>query len=167
MAVIKHCRLQFSSWINDMFYYIFNLSLVGKNTMESYEYIWLLTWIIYILHSFSCTFSTFYIGLLFTRTVAWVNLFSKWTHIFMLTFNIIFQLQMRFDTGSWEAYKLCHQSWNKYDKSLFSRLIVHRWGWCQQLNICCELVYDWWIQFVLGMLDMCVQLQSESGKWKS
>ena len=63
-----------------MFYYIFQLkgcTVLCIKQNKKYIYILLFRFIIYVLYSFTRTFSTFSLGLLFTRPVAWVNLLSR------------------------------------------------------------------------------------------
>ena len=57
-----------------MFYYIFQLVSSGQYIVVCKEYILLFRLFIYVLYSFTHTFSTFHIGLLFTYTVARANL---------------------------------------------------------------------------------------------
>ena len=45
-----------------------NIKVAGKCNLQCIEYIFLIRLIIYVLWSFTSSFSTFYIGLLFTRT---------------------------------------------------------------------------------------------------
>ena len=50
---------------------------MGKYTLLCIEYILLFRLIIYVLYSFTLSFSTFYIGLPFTHTVACANIWSS------------------------------------------------------------------------------------------
>ena len=60
-----------------MFYYIFNWKFAGKYIVEHKESILLFRLIIYVLYLLIHTFSISYIGLLYTHTVALVNLLSN------------------------------------------------------------------------------------------
>ena len=72
MVAIKHRLFRFKNWVNCVLYYIFQL-----NMLLCIEYILLFKLIIYLLYSFTLSFSTFYLGLLFTHTMARVNTLSN------------------------------------------------------------------------------------------
>ena len=67
----------------------FNLKVVGKYIWLCIEYILLFRLIIYSLYSSTCSFSTFYLGLLFTCTAAWVNTLSNLISIVYCPYHCI------------------------------------------------------------------------------
>ena len=69
IATIKAVDFDFNLEQTACFIIFFNLYIVGKYIVLCKVYILLLKLNIDVLYSYTCTLSTFYIGLLFTRTV--------------------------------------------------------------------------------------------------
>ena len=92
-----------------------NLIVAGKCILICIEYSLLCKLIIYVLYSLTCSVSTFYLGLIFTHTVAWVNMLSMhhpahWLAIRSHWFGLPSQIRMMFDilyysliVGSWSS----------------------------------------------------------------
>ena len=77
MAAIKRCRFQFLKLNKLHLVTYFNLRMVGKYILLLIEYISLFRLVIYVLLSFTRSFSTFSIGLLFTHTLVWVYILPR------------------------------------------------------------------------------------------